>query len=354
VGLRSKKYHIFNKAYSKDDYEKEIKKYDLGSYESLVEIEKQFSEFNLKFPRKFARITKSVNIVGDEVNNSKNCFHCFKVNRGAEDSKYLYVAGWNIKDSQDVYNVGLDAALSYDGTNIITSSQIIFSTSIWDSREIEYSDYCHNSSNLFGCVSLHNKKHCIFNKQYSEKEYKEIVAKIKEQMNEVPYVDKKGRKYKYGEYFPAELSRFSYNESVAQLYFPLKKEQALKQGYLWYDKPDNEYKATIKAKDLSDNIKDIDKSVLKEVIECDNKDCAGPGVYRIIPTELEFCKKMNIALPQTCPDCRHQKRFQKRTMFKLYHRKCMKKGCNIEFETSYAPDRPEIVYCEKCYLETIN
>ncbi|MES2023631.1 MAG: hypothetical protein V4439_03025 [Patescibacteria group bacterium] len=27
--------------------------------------------------------------------------------------------------------------------------------------------------------------------------------------------------------------------------------------------------------------------------------------------------------------------------------------CNVEFETSYAPERPEIVYCEKCYQQEV-
>ena len=31
----------------------------------------------------------------------------------------------------------------------------------------------------------------------------------------------------------------------------------------------------------------------------------------------------------------------------------MKPGCKNEFETSYAPDRPEIVYCEQCYNEEV-
>jgi hypothetical protein len=38
---------------------------------------------------------------------------------------------------------------------------------------------------------------------------------------------------------------------------------------------------------------------------------------------------------------------------KLWHRKCMKEGCQNEFETSYAPERPEIVYCEKCYQQEV-
>ena len=33
----------------------------------------------------------------------------------------------------------------------------------------------------------------------------------------------------------------------------------------------------------------------------------------------------------------------------FWDRKCMKQGCKNEFETSYAPERPEIIYCESCY-----
>ena len=33
---------------------------------------------------------------------------------------------------------------------------------------------------------------------------------------------------------------------------------------------------------------------------------------------------------------------------KLFDRKCDK--CQIDMKTTYAPDRKEIVYCEKCYI----
>ena len=53
---------------------------------------------------------------------------------------------------------------------------------------------------------------------------------------------------------------------------------------------------------------------------------------------------------------------------KLWHRTCMCKGtndkgntvdhghdgkCLNEFETPYAPDRSEIIYCEKCYQKEV-
>ncbi|KKT22561.1 MAG: hypothetical protein UW08_C0006G0001, partial [Parcubacteria group bacterium GW2011_GWB1_43_8b] len=62
-------------------------------------------------------------------------------------------------------------------------------------------------------------------------------------------------------------------------------------------------------------------------------------------------------------------RLKQRNPLKLWHRHCQCKGkksenntytntithqhgdspCPNEFETSYSPDRPEIVYCEQCY-----
>ena len=79
--------------------------------------------------------------------------------------------------------------------------------------------------------------------------------------------------------------------------------------------------------------------------------CTGSGVYRILPQELEFYRKMNLPLPRLCPDCRHYERIKQRNPLKLYKRKCDK--CGKEILTTYSPDRPEIVYCEKCYLEEV-
>ena len=62
---------------------------------------------------------------------------------------------------------------------------------------------------------------------------------------------------------------------------------------------------------------------------------------------------MKIPIPRRCFYCRHEARLKRRNPFKLWHRKCMKLGCENEFETSYSPDRPEIIYCEKCYQQEV-
>jgi hypothetical protein len=107
---------------------------------------------------------------------------------------------------------------------------------------------------------------------------------------------------------------------------------------------------------VPDDITNVDESITKEVISCAHEgNCAHEcvGVFRITQQELQFYKLLNIPLPRICQNCRHYARFAWRNPAKLWHRKCMKPGCQNEFETSYAPDRKEIVYCESCYNEEV-
>ena len=203
---------------------------------------------------------------------------------------------------------------------------------------------------------MRNKKYCILNKQYTKEEYEEIIPKIKQQMMDMPYIDKKGRYYKYGEFFPSEISPFCYNETQAQDYFPINKEKALEMGYRWRDKKESEYKITIDSKDLPDNLDDISNSIIEEIIGCENKDknsiyCR--GAYRITLDELNLYRKIGVPLPRQCFYCRHETRLKKRNPMKLWHRKCMKESCQNEFETAFSPDSPEIIYCESCYNKEV-
>jgi len=62
-------------------------------------------------------------------------------------------------------------------------------------------------------------------------------------------------------------------------------------------------------------------------------------------------KKLELPLPRECPKCRENIRFNRMTMPGLFDRKCDK--CGIDVRTPYSPDRPEIIYCEKCYQQEV-
>ena len=108
----------------------------------------------------------------------------------------------------------------------------------------------------------------------------------------------------------------------------------------------NNYK---KDNEPESQIEDVKDDILDAIISC--QDCK--KAFRIIKQELEFLRGEQIPLPRLCVDCRHFKRVTQRLPSRLWPRHCMKPGCANEFKTSYAPDRPEIVYCEKCYKEEV-
>ena len=344
--LRNKSYHIFNKPYSRDEYFKELEKINTGSFLEVKKIKDKFNELKLKLPRKYIHGTHNKNVSGDYIYNSKDTFNCFEVG-GCENVCYSHNFADTVKDSYDYTNWGQNSELIYEACSCGDNCQNIkFCFDCWPAmQDSEYCLGCHSSSNLFGCVGLRSKSYCILNKQYAKEEYEALVPKIIQHMKDMPYVGSHGIANAYGEFFPVEFSPLAYNETMAIEYFPKAKEQVIKEGYLWRDKNPGEYKITMEAADLPDDIREADDNILKEIIQCDF--CK--NAYRIIDAELGFYRRFLIPLPRLCPSCRHIERRKKKNPLKLWHRKCMKHGCPNEFETSYAPDRPEIIYCGSCY-----
>ena len=353
--LRNKNFVFENEQYSKEEYQKLISVINLRNFSIYSSQLKKFKEEILpKTIRKFAYFEKNINSTGDNIFESKNLRECFHVSR-TENCAYC-VDDSDIKDSYDVYESAFNCELQYDCHGCNRTSNSKFDSVSYDSSDILYSDMCHNSSNLFACIGLRSKQYCIFNKQYTKEQYEELVGKIIQHMSDMPYIDGKGRVYKYGEFFPSELSPFCYNETIAQEYFPLTKEQAEEQGYRWKDKEERNYNIDIYNKDIPDNITDITDDITDKIIECAHKgDCNHQctEAFKIIPEELQFYRRMNLPLPRLCPNCRHYERLSQRNPLKLWHRSCMKEGCTNEFETSYAPERPEIIYCERCYQQEV-
>ena len=354
VGLRGQSYQIFNKQYSKSDYLKEKEQLFKDGYSGLKQTNKKFEELKLKFSHKYSTTLQTFDITGDHIVQSKNSHESFDIKR-CENVRYCKQI-IDAKDAQDV-NYCEFVELCYEYIGFWKINNVKFSNTCGDCNNLNYSDFCSNSSNLFGCIGLRNKQYCILNKQYTKEEYEKLLPKIIANMNEIPYVDKKERIYKYGEFFPIELSIFNYNETIAQEYFPLTKQGTLLEGYMWKDSEERNYTIDIKNEDIPNSIEDIKENIANKVIECEHKGLCNQQctkAFKIIPEELQFYQKIKLPLPRLCPNCRHYERLAKRNPLKLWHRKCMNSGCLNEFETAYAPDRSEIIYCESCYNKEVN
>jgi len=377
VNLRNQSYCIFNKQYSKEDYEEEKKKYDFSDYNQLTAFKKEFDEFKKKFPKKFANLIRTENSSGERINDAKNCLHCFEIFGPAENMKDVFMTFNNYKDSYSCSHGGHGVEQCYECTAVFDNCQRLFGCNLMSSTyDAFYSYNCRSSSNLFGCVGLNSKQYCIFNKQYSKEEYAELVPKIKDHMDKMPYSDKKGRVYTYGHFFPVEVSPFAYNETIAQEYFPLTKEEAEEQGFDWHEEASRNYQVTIKNEELPPKLSLTSSEITKEVIECAHKgeckeNCS--RAFRILPQEFEFYKRIGVALPRLCPNCRHVGRLKAQAPLKLWTDTCHcggekdksgvyqntathphgKEPCQNTFQTPYDPAKNVMTYCETCYQQEV-
>lgn len=365
TNLRNKNYCFRNEQLSREEYLKKISELNTGEMLNFENLKEEYEKMSRDSIHCYANIIKSEDCTGNIIENSKNVKESFNV-WGCENLKFCAFLMNIHSDAYDITVAGRGER-SYE---LVTSGgnggnfDSKFSHRLRGGHNNEYCDTCKITDNLFGCVGLSSKSYCILNKQYSKEDYEEMREKIIKHMDSMPYVDKAGRTYKYGEYFPIEISQVAYNETLAIEQFPLTKEEALSQGYEWRDMENKDYKNTITISDLSRNIKDVNEDILKEVILCKHEGkCAHQCTkgYRIIEEELKFYKQMNIPLPTECPNCRYYKRLERRNPWKLWDRQCMCSSenhghdsrCENNFKTNYVPDRPEIVYCKKCYQQEV-
>lgn len=341
VGLRNKQYYFENKPLSKKEYEKKMSAIDLGSYREYQFWKARIKELERDHHFKALQIINAENSFGNYLKNCKNAKYCFDC-EDVEDAKYCYQLVLGAKDVFDVNQYGTDLQQSYEcaisGNN---SYHLLFTLNgSMKCSDLLYCYYMESSKFCFGCTSMHNQSYCILNKQYTKEAYLDLVPRIIEHMKSTG---------EWGEYFPIAHSLYGYNKTTAQLYYPLTKEQALSKGYRWddYEPPKPQDLRVILAKDLSDNIREISDDILDAVIECE----ATKKLFKIIPQELKFYRTERLPLPRRSPDQRHFDRFQKRNPRKFWQRTCFK--CKKEMWTTYAPDRSEIVYCERCYLSIV-
>ena len=351
ANLRKASYQIFNKQYDKESYFAELEKMQLHTQQGLAVAREHARAFWNTQPLKYLNGLKNLNSSGVYVTNSKNVRDSYLVREGENIAYCQYMMVPKSKDCMDASIWGQNVELCYEtsvcGENV---NNLKFCWDCWPNvKNCEYSLHLKSSSDCFGCVGLRSKQYCILNKQYTKEEYEALVPKIKKHMQEMPYVDARGIEYRYGEFFPIELSPFGYNNTAAQEQVPITKEEALKNGYPWIEVEKGVYSVTKNFTDLPASIEDVDESITKEVLGC----VACGSAYKIQPDELSFLKKENLPLPDHCPECRHQRRVSDRLKPKLYQRTCDKENCGNEFETGYGPETPNKVYCESCYQQEV-
>ena len=112
TNLMNKTYCIFNKQYSKEEYEKKVKEMNLSERENLEKMKKEFWQYSLDFPRKYANIKNIVNSTGNDLEQVRNCHYVFS---GTEDENVSY--SFFVPTGEDCFDldhVGLGTSESYE------------------------------------------------------------------------------------------------------------------------------------------------------------------------------------------------------------------------------------------------
>jgi len=339
VGLRQKSYHIFNQPVTKEEYQQFLNKYPLNEESSIIYILNKKEELRKKIPTRAVSGSHNNNVSGDHIYNASNVHQSFDIKEG-ENSRYGYTVGKFVESYDVSFNPGIEN--SYQTLASTKSSNLLCCHVVTESSYVYYSDSCFNSNNLFGCAGLRNKKYCILNKQYTKEEYEELVPQIIENMKKTG---------DWGNFFPIWMSPFSYNESIANEYMPLKKEEALEQGYGWRDDiPRTFGQENCKYENLPVNTEEYnDKNFLDKILKCES--CGFN--YKFISREIAFYKRMKLRIPSKCFNCRHQIRMNQRNPRVLNKTNCQK--CGADILTTYPKEKHNEykICCEKCYQDEV-
>ena len=334
--LRNEQYYILNEPYSKEAYFEKLKTFDLQSASTVERLKKEFSDHVRNDAVHRATYNMQItNSSGNFLIEDKNCTSCIFVEK-SENCRYC-VRGYMAKDCIDQVSCiaekcGLGALDQWGYENIcnLYTSYCRYSA---------YLDNCEECEYCFGCVGLRKKKFCILNKQYTKEEYEQLLSKIKNDMK---------RKGEWGRFFPLSAAYAGYNDSLAQIMFPMKKGKAIKFGAKW-EEPSAVHHEGINGNDLPDRIDDVKDDITKQRIICPETNLS----YNIAAHELAFYREHGIPLPRNHFDWRTFNRFRPLTQM-LMPQQGICSYCKKEIEHYYSSELGfQKIACIECYQKEI-
>jgi hypothetical protein len=339
VNLRNKRYQIFNKQFSKEDYESFIKSISPLSRQKIKEYEQKLWDLVKTLPLNASRNIASNNASGILLENTKDA-HDVVDCQNSENIRHVDGA-LSHKDSMDMLFSGGHSSFLYGTTNIGSqSSNVRFSVSCKFCNNSEFIFNSKNLDNCFMCFGLQNKSYCILNVQYEPEEYFKIIDEIKSEM------------IKRGEYtdpIGLEFSAQAYNFCIGQNFFPLTSEEIIKLGGYTALEPETNV-GNIKVLSVDEIPQTIDE-VTDDIINCAIK-CEKSGKpFRITASELAFLRKIKIPLPTTHPTVRMESKVALAPVGHKYSAQCHK--CNKDIYSLFNPQENYLLYCEDCYKQEV-
>jgi len=281
--LRNKQYCIGNKQLTREEFETEKAKYNFSSFKHYEKAKEEFAQtITTQAWWRTLQVNKCENVTGNYLQNDKNMDNCFFLEESEDCANYF--RGYKLKDvssSVGCFNIELavGSVLTQDG-----SYDARFCFNVINSRFMEYSMNCLNCEHCFACSGLVGKKYHILNKEYSPEEYGTIKEKIVQQLRDQDI---------YGDFFPGHFAPCSYEESLAQVYWPLSHEEQKQKGLRV--KADTNYPVHeyLTQDDIPDDSLSANDNICKKAFW----DETAKKPFTILKSDLEFCQRQKIPLP---------------------------------------------------------
>ncbi len=270
---------------------------------------------------------------GDHLYSVKNAHGCFQCS-ALEDSRYC-VNVFNSDHCVDLDVYGDGSSWIYNSTATGNKCHnVLFGNGCWaGTHNTMYCTFVAGVGNCFGCSGIRNREYCILNKQYSKTEYYQLVPRIVQQMRSTG---------EWGEFFPASMSPFPYNETFAHELMPLSQQKALTLGYSWREIEVRSEKNM--ARLTVDTIEEFTDLMAGSHLACFH--CDRP--YQITSAELRFYRKQQIAPPKECSECRHARRRANLASYELHSRNCSR--CKGSIQTAFKDSELFPVLCDECFF----
>ncbi len=348
--LKNKQYCIFNKQYSKEEYQQKYTQMEHIWYINYWN--------NMILPATHNMIQTCEQVFWSSLAYCKNVQQCFDCS-WIQESKYCDgIMNWTeyLYDHSSFWenaSYTIECEWTWRRVHNIQFCQNIF----LDTRDIYYSrSCCQWSHNLFWCIGLRNKSYCIFNKQYSVYEYETYTAKIIAHMQET---------WEWWEFFHPSLSPFWYNETVAQEHYPLTQSETSIQDnktmidytQFWYHWSDYNADPTIPEDTHTIHRSHYSHQERQDLLTQDTLEtqifiCSiSWRPYRLQKAEITFYRQFMLPIPDKHPDIRHQERLTRKPWDTLYIRHC--DDTNKTIVSVYPPWYSQKVYSEESYLKSV-
>jgi hypothetical protein len=336
VNLRNKRYCWGNVQLTKEEYDKRKKMTDLGDQKVLQEQRTKFWELVKSQPIRAERFEGSVNSKGNDIVHSKDIYMGSQIENGERIRYGQFLKG--IKDSMDL-TYGSKSEILYETTGVgVGSARVSFSVGSKTVANSEYLISCTNCQNCFGCVGLKNVSYAIGNVVYEPDVYYAKLDELKTAML---------ASGEYGEFFSADFSAYTYNTSIAQVIYPLSKEEVLALGLRYQDDIEVNTQGLTIADAPPADLHNLPEDILAHAF----KSSVSGLPYRFIARELDFHKRYKLALPTETPVERMIRRMQDSGIKSTTPEQCF--SCGKAIDSLYKTSDGFRPYCTECYQRDV-